>query len=194
MVKVMSKICYYGVATNDLKKEYKSKGLRTSSCPINRKWRDMIRRCYDEKRKSRLGKLSDCSVCAEWLLFSNFKAWMEKQDWQGKELNKDIMSGQSKIYSPETCLFVDRSVNMLVVGLNTAKGAVYVASRKKYYSSVKNTLTGKLEFLGLYKEEHEANHAYKKRKSEIILEFAKSLNDKVIASYLVENHCNESPV
>ena len=48
----------------------------------------------------------DVVVRQEWLTFSNFKRWMEKQDWEGKQLDKDIIVLGNKVYSPETCAFV----------------------------------------------------------------------------------------
>lgn len=176
---------YYGVAINDMKESYKSLGMRTSECPINRKWRDMIRRCYDQKRKASLHPLSSCTVCDEWLVFSNFLKWAERQDYEGKELDKDILSGPSKIYSPDTCLFVDRKINMLVVGLNTAKGYCFLKSRNKFYCSVKNSITDKLEFIGLYDTEEQAKAAYTSRKKQIIHEFAQSMDDKFLAEKLL---------
>lgn len=176
---------YYGVAINDMKESYRSLGLRTSDCQINRKWRDMIRRCYDKKRYESLSPLSRCTVCDDWLLFSNFKKWAENQDYEGKELDKDIISGPSKIYSPETCVFVDRKINMLVVGLNTAKGYCFMKSRNKFYCSVKNSVLGKIEFIGLFDTESEAKAAYLSRKKEIVKQAAELISDKLIAEKLI---------
>lgn len=146
----------------------------------------MIRRCYDKAYKQKNAKYADCSVCSGWLYFSNFKKWVESQDWEGKELDKDILSKGSSIYSPSTCMFVDRKINMLVTGLNYGCGAHYVEKRKKYQSSVKNSVTGKLEYLGLYENRKDAESAYNKRKKQIIISFADSISDDFLASKLKE--------
>lgn len=65
-------------------------------CWIYKKWKSMIHRCYDSKIQARQPAYIGCSVCEEWLTFSNFKLWMEAQDWQGKELDKDILTAGSK--------------------------------------------------------------------------------------------------
>ena len=82
------------------------------ACPFYSTWRLMIRRCYDTgyQRGSHVG----CSVCAEWLLFTTFRAWMEAQPYQGNQLDKDIKVPGNKIYGPDTCLFVPYYVNSLL--------------------------------------------------------------------------------
>ena len=41
---------------------------------------------------------------------------MESQDWKGKQLDKDIISPGNKIYSPDTCVFVEPKINKLIQG------------------------------------------------------------------------------
>lgn len=55
-------------------------GIKGSLCPFYKTWVSMIRRCYDEKVHELKPCYSGCSVVDEWLLFSNFKSWMEDQD------------------------------------------------------------------------------------------------------------------
>jgi hypothetical protein len=97
----------YGVGINDADyiTIYKSNGS-TLTCPFYRRWKNMLSRCYDKKYLERNKTYKDCSVCKEWLTFSNFKAWMIKQDWRGNHLDKDITSQGNKVYSPNLCLFV----------------------------------------------------------------------------------------
>ena len=64
----------------------------------------------------------DVTCCKDWLLFSNFKRWMEQQDWEGKELDKGIIVYGNKMYSPETCAFVSRTTNSFVLENGTARG------------------------------------------------------------------------
>ena len=72
----------------------------------------MLQRCYSEKWQERYPTYKGCSVSEEWHTFSNFKAWMEKQQWEGKQLDKDILFEGNKVYSPEPCVFVTRKTNM----------------------------------------------------------------------------------
>ena len=75
----------------------------------------MLQRCYSESHLVRQPTYKGCSVCEEWLTFSNFKSWMEQQDWEGKQLDKDLLVYKNKIYSPETCVFVSSVINSFFV-------------------------------------------------------------------------------
>lgn len=80
-------------------------------CIFYNTWKAMLERCYSESLKRRRPSYIGCTVCEEWLLFSNFKVWMETQDWKGNQLDKDLLIEHNKVYSPETCLFLSREVN-----------------------------------------------------------------------------------
>ena len=47
-------------------------------CPYYSKWKSMLVRCYSTKYHQRRPTYKDCSVCNDWLLFSNFRKWVEK--------------------------------------------------------------------------------------------------------------------
>lgn len=70
----------------------------------------LANKCYNGATQINTASLlmSGCSVCEEWLTFSNFKRWMEQQDYEGKALDKDLLVSQNKTYSSETCVFVPR--------------------------------------------------------------------------------------
>lgn len=80
-------------------------------CPYYDRWYGVLSRCYSKRSEKVSPTYKDCYVCDEWLYFSNFKAWMEKHDWEGKDLDKDLLIEGNKVYSPETCIFVPKSVN-----------------------------------------------------------------------------------
>ena len=92
------------------------------ACPFYRRWTSMLGRCYCKKFLQNSPTYQNCFVCNEWLTFSKFKAWMETQDWEGKELDKDLLSGECKVYSPETCVFVPRNVNMFMIESLSSRG------------------------------------------------------------------------
>lgn len=80
-------------------------------CPYYQRWHCMLNRCYSKAYKNKDYWYLECSVSNEWKYFSKFKAWMEKQDWEGKELDKDILKYGNKVYGPETCAFVSHYTN-----------------------------------------------------------------------------------
>ena len=83
-------------------------------CPFYSRWKDMLRRCYSESFLKKRPTYRGCSVCEEWITFSNFKAWMETQDWEGMHLDKDLLVYGNTVYSPKTCAFVPDKINTLI--------------------------------------------------------------------------------
>ncbi len=80
-------------------------------CPYYQKWVNMLDRCYGKTHRP---SYRDTEVCKDWHRFSNFLNWMQSQDWLGKELDKDLCV-TGNLYSPDTCVFLDKKVNMLLL-------------------------------------------------------------------------------
>jgi hypothetical protein len=74
-------------------------------------WIGMLRRCYSEKSLIRRPTYKNVSVCEKWLNFQNFAQWFEENYIEGLDLDKDLLSGNNKIYSPETCCFLSNEEN-----------------------------------------------------------------------------------
>lgn len=91
-------------------------------CPYYQAWVNMMARCYSDKHKKKYPTYIGCSVIKEWRLFSNFRRWMVTQDWQGKQLDKDILVVGNKVYSPDNCMFVTMETNNLVLDGSTIRG------------------------------------------------------------------------
>lgn len=158
------------------------------TCKIYSRWRDMLKRCYSEEYHANQPTYKDCSVCEDWLTFSNFKAWMEKQDWEGKELDKDILNKSNKIYSPEYCVFVDKSLNLFLTDRSNYRGKYAVGVRfnvkmKKYIATCKNG-NGKTVYLGAYSTEIEAANARAKFKHDLACKLADNQPYKRVAEAL----------
>jgi len=85
--------------------------------PIYAAWRNMLKRCYDESDRYLHPAYENCVVDKEWHNFQTFAAWYEGNFYQvGTErmhIDKDILLKDNKIYSPETCIFVPQSINMV---------------------------------------------------------------------------------
>lgn len=154
----------YGVGINDANYMVcvNIDGKKTK-CPYYSRWSGMLERCYSKKYLAKKPTYIGCSVSNEWLTFSNFKKWMELQDWKEKELDKDILIQGNKVYSSSTCVFVDMEINAL---LNTNKasrgkhkqGVIWCEDIGKFRSRVNNH--GKKKHLGYFSSEDEASEAY----------------------------------
>lgn len=173
----MSKKLIYGVGLNDsdyvvkIQDSYHIDGKRKRRtvwrCPYYTRWEKMLSRCYSDKPSCSSESYSECYVCDEWLVFSNFKDWMIKQedlhgDLRDLQLDKDIISRGNKIYCPEKCAFVPANVNGFVLDRKGARGkhliGVYWNKREsKFYSKCVDPFTHKSVFLGLYESEEEGH-------------------------------------
>lgn len=137
-------------------------------CPYYKKWTDMLKRCYCEKYQKLQKTYIGCSVCDEWLYFTNFRNWMITQDWEGKQLDKDVLVQGNKIYGPDTCIFVSRHINMLFVDFSDRLGSylegVSLQSNKKSFVARCRIFGGKRKNLGSFKTQEEAYEVFLKEK------------------------------
>lgn len=153
----------------------------------------MIRRSYSQKYKESRPTYNNVSVCDEWLRFSKFKAWMETQDWEGKQLDKDLLVRGNKIYSPGTCVFVSRQVNMFLIEHGAGRGnwviGVYWDTKaSKFKACCCNPFTGKQEQLGYFNSEKEAHEAWLKRKLEHACNLGGLQTDERVAKALIQRY------
>lgn len=150
---------------------------------IHKTWVGMLQRCYSEEWSRKSPTYKDCTVCPEWLTFSNFRKWMLEQDWEGLELDKDLLVRGNKVYSPETCIFVSRKVNLLAIDRNKLGGKYLTGvGQPNVFGNYPATCSkdGVSHYLGAFRTELEAHEAYKTFKKEVILlEASRQTNDKV---------------
>ena len=179
----MKKVCGVGINDADYLVEIRQElpkcdGKRVRKylwqCPYYTCWRSMLSRCYGgQGRTTRNRNYLNCAVCEEWLTFSNFKSWMQQQDWQGKQLDKDIL-GDGKLYSPETCCFVSNTLNSFLLDCgndgNKLIGAFKIKNKNKYVAKCSNPYTKKCEHLGTFDTELQAHRAWVERKSELAVQ------------------------
>lgn len=179
-----------GVGVNDADYEVKKtiNGKKTA-CPFYTKWQSMISRCYSEKRLKKYPTYENCEVCDEWLIFSNFRTWMDSQNWRGNHLDKDLLFVGNKIYSPETCVFVSQLTNMLTTDHAAARGdwplGVYLhKATGRLAAKCNNPFTAKQEWLGLFDCQDSAHLAWKRKKHEHACALSLLQEDPRVASAL----------
>lgn len=178
----------FGVGINDV--NYKTMVVidgKRINCPFYTRWVGMLKRCYSGDYHKIKPTYACCSVAPEWLFLSKFKAWMETQDWQGKHLDKDILTQGNKIYRHDMCIFVSCSINNLFVDCGSRRGklpvGVCINKREGSYSSYVRD-EGKLKYLGLYDTVNDAFEAYKKAKHSIIRDIASSQSEPLKTALL----------
>ena len=194
----------YGVGTNDadyvvqIKEtvgyvDGKQKRKTVWFCPYYQAWQNMLRRCYSTKTQERYPTYKGCSVSEEWLTFSNFKRWMASQNWEGMQLDKDLLFEGNKVYSAETCAFVTQTVNKFTNDRVAARGEWLIGvdrhkQSEKFQAQCNNPITKKREYLGLFTTEQEAHQAWLKRKLELAKELAAIQEDERVATALIKRY------
>jgi len=151
-------------------------------------WNGMLKRAYCLKFHARFPTYTGVTVCEEWHSFMAFRAWMETQDWQGKQLDKDIIVPGNKVYSPDTCVFVPPAINTLLLDGGAARGewpiGVYWHKRgKKFCAQIK--IAGRLKYLGLFTCPHEAHMAWRKAKVRLVRDAAREQDDQRVYAGLM---------
>lgn len=80
-------------------------------------WSNMLLRTIDNPVKEKLHTYKDCEICEEWKNYENFKKWYDDPTngyIKGYDLDKDLLSKEKKIYSPETCCFIPKYINSIL--------------------------------------------------------------------------------
>lgn len=178
-------------------------------CPYYAVWVHMLERCYSKHHKDKYPTYKDVTCCEEWLTFSNFKSWMEQQDWKGKHLDKDLLVYKNKVYSPEACVFLEPNLNsMLSSHLKSSKklpaGVHYTAPSKHmcnerskpYRSEIR--IDNKRQYLPYHANALSAHRDWQLKKAEVFIELSKaySKEEKVskgllrIANQILSDYTN----
>jgi hypothetical protein len=189
----------FGIGVNDLSypktrsEKIDGKWVQVWRCPFYERWYSILRRCYSEVYHKKQPTYKDCSVCEEWSTFSNFKRWMECQDWEGNSLDKDILIQGNKIYSPDFCVFVPQALNNFLTGRENARGlyplgVTKVKTCKPYLASCQNPFTGERGYIGCYLTPEEAHIAYKEVKFRYAKILASSIEDSEVAEALLSRY------
>ena len=164
-------------------------------CPFYKVWTSLLARTCGERVKNLQPTYKDCTVCEEWLTFSNFKSWMETQNWKGKQLDKDILVPGNKHYSPNTCVFVDTKVNNFILdgvkrGSPWPVGVSYYKRHRKFHAQCKSATLKKDVSLGYFDAPEEAHQAWLTFKLEQARVLAAEQDDPRVAQALVHRYEN----
>jgi hypothetical protein len=79
---------------------------------IYTRWVNMIKRCYDPEVQKLHPTYIGCTVCDEWLCYSNYFKWVSSQNYKGLEIDKDRKVKGNKVYSPDNCEIITLKENM----------------------------------------------------------------------------------
>ena len=121
---------------------------------------------------------------------------MEQQDWDGKSLDKDIITPRSQLYSPDTCAFVLKATNLFVIASDASRGEFPIGvdlrkSTGKYRAQCGNPFTGEKEHLGYFSTPEDAHEAWRKRKNELAQLVAATESDPRVVEALKKRYSFE---
>ena len=182
----------YGVGVNDADYVVLPTGPdgKRGMCPYYNVWHSMLCRAYNPKYHARFPTYIGVTVCGEWHSFMAFRAWMETQDWEGKQLDKDIIVPGNKVYSPATCAFVSSQINSLFNDCAAARGKWPIGVKwhrqaEKFQARVSEN--GKRRHLGLFTTPEAAHLAWRKAKVRIVRTAARECDDPRVSAGLLRH-------
>ena len=149
-------------------------------------WNAMISRCHDNYLLEKEPSYKQCTICEEWKEYSSFDKWFNENYYEIEnekmELDKDILFKGNKIYSPETCIFVPKNINLLFIKSDAKRGEYPIGvnyNKRSGKFRARCGEYGKRVNLGTFDTPEEAFNAYKNEKERYIKEVADLYKDRI---------------
>ena len=177
----------YGVGVLGTKYPSKVNGVKTKEYTL---WCNMLRRCYSDGFKKKQPTYEGCEVSDNFKSYEYFYEWCQNQigfnnDGNGFpfHLDKDLLMKGNKVYSENTCVFIPREINSLLIKCTASRGEHLIGvcwdKRDKAFVAQVSQSKGKQKHLGLFKTELEAFNAYKEAKETYIKEQAEKWKSQI---------------
>ena len=151
-------VCGVGVLGNKYPSEIN--GVKTKEYVL---WKHMLERCYSDTYKKQQPTYEGCEASENFKSYEHFYEWCQNQigfgnrDWQ---LDKDLLIKGNKIYGENTCVFIPREINSLLVKSAASRGEYLIGvcwcKRDKAFIARVRKNKGRSEYLGLFNTEIEA--------------------------------------
>lgn len=150
------------------------------------RWAGIEKRCLvggDEQRKhpNYIGCVNNFESFPYFVEWSRGEVGYQEFEVNGNAwcLDKDILGNNSKIYSPETCIFVPNRVNVFLTARGASRGdspigVSWKKKNKKYQAQI--TVPGKKGYLGLFDDPFEGHRAWQEAKVAAAREIAREYN------------------
>ena len=150
-------------------------------CKAYDTWKDLVCRCYSEKRQKKQPTYIGVTVCEDWRSFMAFREWWIENHVDGWQIDKDLLTDNNQ-YSPDSCIYVPAWLNLFTIGCEAARGEYpigvdYHKARKSFRSQCGNPVTGKVVTIGRFKTPEAAHLAWRARK----LEYAAQMKNEMDA-------------
>ena len=173
----------HGIGVLGAKYPSRVDGIQTKEYDL---WYNMLVRCYSDTYQKKKPTYEGCKVSENFKSYEYFYEWCNKQigfNNEGWQLDKDLLTKGNKVYSENTCVFLPREINQILVKRTASRGehliGVYWHSKGKAFRAQVNKNKGKPEHLGSFKTELEAFNAYKTAKESFIKEVANKFKSQI---------------
>ena len=140
-------------------------------------WKAIIRRCYAKESRLTNRSYKDVRVCDEWHNFQNFAEWYSSKHGDGDfSIDKDLLSPNSKVYSPENCVLIPREINSAIITpYNSLKKPLDRSGGFAVYITKENNGV----YLGTFKTAQDAHQAYVVAKEAYVKEVANEWRGRI---------------
>ena len=146
-------------------------------------WMHVLERSLSVDKKVANKAYKDVSCSTEWLSMRAFINDVSKMVGYGKgwQLDKDLLSSESKIYSKDTCCFLPSEINCAITvknkSSNLPNGVTYHKNKGKFQAQCR--MLGKRKYLGLFETPDEAFLVYKTTKENHLKELAEKWKGEI---------------
>lgn len=184
----MEKSLICGVGINDADYD-------TKSCPIYSCWKSLIRRVFSLDFQEKNPTYEGCTIEHSWIRFSEFHSWAKTKNYQGNQIDKDLLTRGNRHYGPNTCVFVSHAVNSFLTERANSRGdwpiGVYFHKASgKFMARCNDCVDQKRLYLGIFDTPEEAHQEWlteKKKQAKIL---ASQQTDPRVAKALIERYEN----
>ena len=178
----------FGIGVLGAKYPSKFNGVLTKEYVL---WQSMLQRCYSDTDvygafKKKNPTYEGCKVSENFKSYEYFYEWCHKQigfNNEGWQLDKDLLIKGNKVYSEDSCVFIPKNINLLLVKRTASRGkhliGVSWCKRDKVFRAMVSRNKGKPKNLGCFNTELEAFNAYKQAKESFVKEQANEWKDKI---------------
>lgn len=171
----------------DLKSIYNGK-----LCKIYRQWQNMITRCYSEAYHRCNPTYIGCYVSDKFKDYSKWREWYDNYQYKqdGWHMDKDLLIKSNKVYSEDTCVFLPKEINLVLVKRTASRGEHLIGvswdnTSKAFKARVRKN-KGKTEHLGCFNTEVEAKEAYLKELAEEYKDMLDPRAYEALQNYVVD--------
>ena len=149
-------------------------------------WSGMFWRCYSESKLEKNPTYVGCEVAEKWYNYQKFCEWYCSRpqyllNWQ---LDKDLLSSGSKIYSEETCCLLPGEVNAFLADRSVKSnglppGVYWVKREGKYKAQIRDRFYESQRLLGLSNDLDYLFNLYKEAKESQAIYLAEKWKDSL---------------